>query len=204
MQQWQKLVGGPLMNKLPDRDLVQLAIGGEEMAYTALTNRYRKSLIAYIGKLLSSNKGNEPEVALEPGDICQEAFNKAFLNIRNYNPNYEFSTWLFSIAKNSFIDYMRKRKLTMDAGFGPENETDITNYSTRTDTSPEEKMISTQEYAKLIRHIENLPESYKEIAVMRFIKEFAYQEIANELNLPLNTVKTKVKRAKELLAKNID
>lgn len=192
------------MTKATDRELINAAMAGRQAAYRTLMLRHEKGLRAYIGKLLAAGKTADAEEAVEPEDIYQETLNKAFLNLNSYNPDYEFSTWLYSIAKNRFIDYTRKRKLILDAGFCTTGEKEIAGCSTSTESSPEEKLINDQGYEKLVKHIDNLPELYKEIAVMRFINEFALQEIADKLSMPLNTVKTKVKRAKALLAKTIE
>lgn len=180
------------MNRLTDRELIEMARQGEQKAFTVLTERHGKGLLAYISEHLSGNNAFT-ESAEEPEDICQEAFNKAFTHIDNYDPRYEFSTWLYNIGKNTAIDHARKRKLIIEiADYGnPKN-------------SPEDKMISNQEYSKLLKMIEELDDKYRDIAKMRFIQELAYEEIAQKLDIPLNTIRTRLKRAKEILAKKLD
>lgn len=190
------------MNKLTDRELVLMAKQGRQQAFTILTERYGKGLLAHIAELLSGNN-NMVEMAEGPEDICQEAFHKAFAHIEDYNPQYEFSTWLYNIGKNTAIDYSRKRKIAIEAGLSTDKAAGIANYGNMKN-SPEDKMISLQEYSILIGHIEELDEKYREIAQMRFINEYAYEEIAQKLDIPLNTVRTRLKRAKEILAKKLD
>lgn len=188
------------MNKLTDRDLVILAQQGTQKAFTILTERYGRGLLSYVTEHLS---GKNNEMAEGPEDICQEAFNKAFSHIDEYDPKYEFSTWIYNIGKNTAIDYSRKRKITIEAGLSAENSTGIANYG-NPKNSPEDKMISNQEYSILLKYIEELDSKYRDIAKMRFIQEYAYEEIAQKLNIPLNTVRTRLKRAKEMLAKKLD
>ena len=189
--------------KLPDREIIRLALNGEPLAYSALTERYRNGVISHINELIGTAEG-ENETAEEPEDICQEAFQWAFSRLKDYNPQYEFSTWIYTIAKNIAIDYSRKRKIVLASGMTADKKNERQAKNVAGSTSPEEKMISDQEYSLLIEHIENLPEGYRQIAIMRFIKEYEYQEIAQKLNMPVNSVKTKLRRAKILLSKLIE
>ena len=191
------------MNKLTDRELVCLARQGCQKAFTLLSERYSRGLLAHIAEYLSGNNANSTEMAEEPQDICQEAFHKAFTHINDYNPQYEFSTWLYNIGKNTAIDYSRKRKISIEAGLAAEKSSKISNYG-NLKNSPKDAMISNQEYSILLKQIEKLASRYRDIAKMRFIQEYAYEEIAQKLNIPLNTVRTRLKRAKEILAKNIE
>lgn len=191
------------MHKQPDRELIKLAQQGEQKAFTALMERYGKGLLVHIAEQLSGYDMNGTEMAEEPEDICMEAFHKAFANINNYNPDYEFSTWLYNIGRNTAIDYSRKRRIAMEAGLSSKESPSLANYGSPKN-SPEDKMISNQEYSRLLGYIEELDEKYRSVARMRFINEYAYEEIAQKLNLPLNTVRTRVKRAKEQLAKKVD
>ncbi|MBE6226060.1 MAG: sigma-70 family RNA polymerase sigma factor [Bacteroidales bacterium] len=190
------------MNRLTDRELVVLAQNGEQKAFTLLTERYRRGLLGHIAELLSGN-WSVTEMAEGPEDICQETFKKAFLHIDDYNPKYEFSTWLYNIGRNTAIDYSRKRKIAIEAGLSAEKAVGIINYG-NLKNSPEDNMISSQEYSNLLKAIEELNERYREIAKMRFIQEYAYEEIAQKLDIPLNTVRTRLKRAKDILVKKLD
>lgn len=184
-----------------DRELITMAIRGQQEAYTALVERYSKGLTMYISEFLSGSKSNDNfvEQAEEPKDICQEAFHRAFLKISDYNPQYEFSTWLFNIARNVAIDYMRKRKIPASGKEIDDSNSEVHSTSSGINISPEEEMIVEQEYKRLIELIERLDDKYREVAKLRFINEYAYDEIAKELDLQLNTVRTRIKRAKEQL-----
>ncbi len=191
------------MNKKSDRELVTEALQGSQVAFTQLMERHKSGLLQHICENLAAFKNSGVYRAEEPEDICMEVFQKVFLNIGSYNPNYEFSTWLYNIATNRAIDYHRRRKIVIESGLTSTSEGSLINYGTGDKNSPEDKLISNQEYSLLLKRIEELDEKYREIAKMRFISEYAYDEIAAKLNIPLNTVKTRLKRAKEILAKKM-
>ena len=184
-----------------DAQLVSAALEGDQSAYTLLMERHKDPLRLYVNEFIMHLKNSDGiiELAEEPQDIVQEAFQKAFQALPSYNPQYKFSTWLFNIARNIAIDYGRKRKISIGANITPDNFHSLANIGSGIRNSPEDKMISSQEYRTLIEIISSLDEKYREPAILRFIKEYEYNEIAQELNLELNTVKTRIKRAKELL-----
>lgn len=189
--------------KLTDLEIIDLAIKGKEEAFTILVNRYKQALITYISDFIAMGKVNALcEIAEEPQDICQEALQKAFKNIATYNADYSFSTWLYNIAQNTAIDYYRRRKIDIE----PEalNDNKISAAGNNPKNSPEDSMISNQEYLTLIQHIDNLPDKYRIIARLRFIKEYAIEEISKLVKLPPNTVKTRIKRAKALIYKEYE
>lgn len=184
-----------------DQQLVQDALAGNQAAYTLLVQRHSEPLRHYVNEFLGQLKNSEGiiELAEEPQDIVQEAFQKAFQALPSYNPQYKFSTWLFNIARNIAIDYSRKRKISIGSNLTPDSSHSLANIGSGIRNSPEDKLISSQEYRSLIEMINSLDEKYREPAILRFIKEYEYNEIAQELNLELNTVKTRLKRAKEIL-----
>jgi RNA polymerase sigma-70 factor (ECF subfamily) len=192
------------MDTLTDRELVKRAKEGEQRAFTVLMERYGKGLALHIGEYMANCRSCGMEMAVEAEDICQEAFHKAFAGIRSYNEQYEFSTWLYTIGKNCVIDYTRKRKILVDAGITADVGDSLSNYGGEMENSPEDEMISNQEYSILLKYISELGEKYRSIAMMRFINELAYEEIAQKLDMPLNTVRTRLKRAKEMLVRRVE
>ncbi|MBQ8646206.1 MAG: sigma-70 family RNA polymerase sigma factor [Bacteroidales bacterium] len=194
---------GEFKGDLPDNLLINSALHGDQAAYALLVQRYREGLTLYVNEFVGNLKNAEGiiELAEEPQDIVQEAFHKAFQALETYSPQYRFSTWLFNIARNIAIDYARKRKITIGASLTPDNIHTLANIGSGIRNSPEDKLISSQEYRTLIEMINSLEPKYREPAILRFIKEYEYNEIAQELNLGLNTVKTRLKRAKEILMK---
>lgn len=189
--------------EITDNELIARALSGEQSAYSILMERHRDGLILYVGEFINTLKSQDGtnELAEEPQDIVQVAFHKAFQGLESYDPQYKFTTWLYNIAKNVAIDFSRKRKISIGASITPDNAHNLANIGGGIKNSPEDKMISTQEYDSLIAKIESLEEKYRLPAKLCFIKEYAYNEIAQELNLELNTVKTRIRRARELLQK---
>ena len=173
-----------------EHELIQRALSGKQEAYTQIVNQYRKSVLSYISTIVSNPEDAE--------DICQETFHKCFRYLEAYNFKYAFSTWLYTIAQNTAIDFHKKRKIPQvtSSSIGQESTTpDIES----TVPSPEENMINDQAIENLIKSIQNLDPKYRKISELRFIHEYPLEEIAKELNIPLNTVKTRVSRAKKLL-----
>ena len=176
-----------------ENQLITRAINGDEEAFRLLSERYRTPLINYIMTIIPSMEDAE--------DISQDTFNKAFNSIGSFDNRYAFSTWLFNIAKNRTIDVLRHKQLnpiSIQNREGVEMEFD-SNIS-----SPEEEMITNQGIDVIINMIQNLPNEYREVAELRFIKDYPYEKIAKELNLPIGTVKTRINRARKQLHTLLD
>ncbi len=185
--------GSKHIKKISDKSLVEQALLKKEEAYSAIVSRYQERVTRFILLLVSNND--------DAKDISQETFEKAFGMLHSYDSQYAFSTWLFTISKNCCIDFLRKQRLNVRSIETMTNSDDPGGRSSSV-PSPEEHYIFEQEMDKLKRQIENLPELYREVAEFRFLHEYAYEEIAKELNLPLGTIKTRIRRAKEHLIKN--
>jgi len=175
-----------------DLRLVKLAVDGDEKAFAELMNRYRDSIYYMLLKMV-----NNPSDA---DDLTIEAFGKAFKNIHLYTPNYAFSTWLFRIATNNCIDFIRKKKSAPTAIEQQQDEQDDPAAHLQSDMpGPEEEMMQQQKIKHLSHVVSQLKPKYRRLIELRYYKEYSYEEIANELKLPLGTVKAQIFRAKELL-----
>ena len=175
-----------------DYKLVKLAIGGDEKAYAELLDRYRDAIYYMLLKMVNNRSDAE--------DLTIEAFGKAFKNIAQYTPNYAFSTWLFKIATNNCIDFIRKKKANVISLDQTSDEQENITTPLQSDTpDPEEDMIKSQRMALTRSVVEKLKPRYKTLVELRYFKEYSYEEIANELNLPIGTVKAQLFRARELL-----
>lgn len=131
-------------------------------------------------------------------DITIQTFSKAFDKIKTFKDQYKFKTWLITISKNIHIDLIRKEKKNIST------DDDDTIYQVLDESpSPADKIITEQNLAKLLRDIKKLKPHYQEVINLRYFQELSYQEIANELNEPMNNVKVKLLRAKKLLAEII-
>lgn len=177
-----------------DFDLVQEARLGNQKAYADLMGYYKDSIYFMLLKMVNNKSDAE--------DLTIEAFGKAFKNLDKYTPNFAFSTWLFKIATNNCIDYLRKKRMTqrhvsIDKSDDDENEVPITLVSGG--PNPEEKLIGKQKERIIKEIINKLNPRYRELIEMRYFDQLSYQEIAEELNLPIGTVKARLFRARELL-----
>ena len=189
--------GSKLIN-LPDADLVKLAVDQNQAAYIVLYTRYNAGVKSHISRYVSQKEDIE--------DICLESFQKAFGQIGSYNPEYKFSTWLYRIARNTAFDHLSKHdreKSNMPTTSINEDIAELKELPA-TMHNPEEDIINQQEYDKWLTNIEKLKEDYKVVAKMNLIDNFGYKEIADALDMPINTVKTKIRRAKAQLLKMMD
>ncbi len=172
--------------------LVQLATRGDQKAYADLMGRYRDAIYYMLLKMVNNSSDAE--------DLTIEAFGKAFKNIQQYTPNYAFSTWLFKIATNNCIDFIRKKKATtisLDQNDHDEDKAPTDIMAPVLD--PEETMIKGQKQKMMREIVSKLKPRYRKLIELRYFKEFSYEEIADELELPIGTVKAQLFRARELL-----
>jgi len=178
--------------------LVEAALSGEEKAFAKLMSRYKDAIYFMLLKMV--NNKNDAE------DLTLEAFGKAFKNLHQYSPNYAFSTWLFKIATNNCIDFLRKRRgVYISIENNQENGDNDSPIKLRsTEPNPEEKLIRIQKAFLMRKIVHRLKPRYRILVELRYFSEYSYEEIAKELNLPLGTVKAQLFRAREMLFKLIE
>ncbi|HEY0896876.1 MAG TPA: sigma-70 family RNA polymerase sigma factor [Sphingobacteriaceae bacterium] len=181
-------------NAKNDFQLVERAKEGDQRAYAELMQRYKDSIYFMTLKMI-----NNKEDAM---DLTVETFGKAFENLERYKPDFAFSTWLFRIATNNSIDFIRKKRLSvisMDSMV--DDEGDDRPLQIKSDTlNPEESSIKKQQSRELKDIVDKLPARYKTLIVLRYFDELSYEEIAQQLDLPLGTVKAQLFRARDLLS----
>lgn len=178
-----------------DYVLVQLAMQGNQKAFAQLMSRYRQSVFHAILKMVNNREDAE--------DLTLEAFGKAFNKLGSYTPNFAFSTWLFKIAVNNCIDYMRKKRLhtlSLDEPIEAGSKQDFSELARSTTRDPEAEMIREQRVEVLRNLINGLNDKYRLMVELRYYEQLSYEEIASELAIPLGTVKAQLFRAKELLS----
>lgn len=181
-------------SSLEDDQLVKRAISGDQDAFKELMNKYQKPLYFHIVKMVKNNEQIE--------DIIQESFVKAFSNLNSYNTNYAFSTWLYRITTNHTIDHLRKKKLQTTSINEPIRSKDGEMQFQIVGNAETDRQIIRKERKKIVSDaIQNLPEKYREVIEMRHLEEMSYQEISEQLDLPLGTVKAHIFRAREMLYK---
>jgi RNA polymerase sigma-70 factor (ECF subfamily) len=182
-------------SSIEDDKLVAKAVQGQEDSYKKLVDKYNSPIYFHIRKMIKEQELVE--------DLVQEVFIKAFKNLATYSNQYAFSTWLYRIATNHTIDYLRKKKLPTFSISDPiktkdgEVEVQLPDTSFATDAP----IIKHERKAIVQEAIANLPEKYRKVIRMRHMDELSYDEIADELNIPLGTVKAHIFRARELLYK---
>ena len=177
-----------------DRTLVTMVIEGDSSAFDTLFARHSEMIHSTLLKL-TVNSGSNVE------DLMQEAFMKAYLKIGQYNPKFDFGAWIYTIARNTFVDFSRSRKSN---ALNPQNLPLESGNSTQTSPpTPEEYIINAQQGAQIERYISMLPEDYRQLFELRFIDEYSYEEIAEKLEMKLGTVKTRIFRVRNMMCRLI-
>ncbi|HUH73473.1 MAG TPA: sigma-70 family RNA polymerase sigma factor [Chitinophagales bacterium] len=184
-----------MKTKATDLELISLAIDNDQKAYAELLERYRRAVYFLILKIVKNAEDVE--------DLTYVTFTKAFKNLHRYEPTHGFSTWLFKIASNSAIDFLRKKRIdtvgiSMGGDFEP-GEVVLDNKVVAYTLNPEDKFIKDQRM-EIVQHVvRHLDVDFEKVIRLRFFEEYSYDEIATELNLPLGTVKVQIHRAKKIL-----
>jgi RNA polymerase sigma factor (sigma-70 family) len=175
--------------------LVERAIHqNDQKAYAELMKRYRKSVFHLVLKMVHNSD--------EAEDLTIEAFAKAFKGLQKFNPEYTFSTWLFRIATNNCIDYIRKKRVQTTSIDNPmkDSDGDEMSFDIKDNAlNPEDANIRQQKIELMRTIVTMLPSKYQVLIRMRYFQELSYEEIAQNMDFPLGTVKAQLHRAKELL-----
>ena len=189
---------GSKLTNMQDSELVRLALEQNQAAFIVLYTRYNIGVKSHISRYVSQKEDIE--------DIALESFQKAFSQISTYNDEYKFSTWLYRIARNTAFDHMSRHDRERNNLPTTSINEDIAELKELPATmhNPEEDIINQQEYDKWLTNIEKLKDDYRVVAKMNLIENFGYKEISEALELPLNTVKTKIRRAKVQLLKMME
>jgi RNA polymerase sigma factor (sigma-70 family) len=180
-------------NAKNDFKLVSRAREGDQKAYADLMHRYKDSIYFMALKMV-----NNKEDAM---DLTVETFAKAFEKLDKYQPEFAFSTWLFRVGTNNCIDFIRKKKLNTTSMSGMiDDDGDERPLQIKSDTlNPEEASMKKEQSQTLKVLIDSLPARYRNLIVLRYFDELSYEEIAEQLDLPLGTVKAQLFRARYLL-----
>ena len=173
-----------------DNELLTAAKNGDQKAYTALMEKYKKSIYHMILKIVKSPEDAE--------DLMIETFAKAFDRLEQYSTDFAFSTWLYKITSNTCIDFLRKKSIEK---VSLENQGkiifDSLNFSTS--TNPETDLIKSQRIDKLQHAVNSMDEIFSRVIALRYFKEYSYEEISEELRIPVGTIKVQLHRAKKIL-----
>ena len=180
-----------------DREIVREVLNGKKELFALLVHRYEDKIFNYIYYLVKQKQ--------EAEDLAQTTFVKAFFALRQYNHAYEFSTWIYSIARNVCLDYFRKRKkeeadVSLHIVVGDDGDTEMGELMEE-DHSPDplKTVLNDELREKIEKAIASLPLKLREIVVLRHLEDCSYEEIAQIMNLPVGTVKSYLHRARKKL-----
>ncbi len=181
---------------LKDFRLIDLAVNqNDEQAYAMLLESYNRPVYHMVLKMVRNVDDAE--------DLTMEAFAKAFKNLHKFKKDYTFSTWLFRIATNNAIDFIRKKKLdttSLSSSYTDDNGTNVGIDVPDKELNPQEMAIKAQKIELIQLFVTKLPAKYQRLVRLRYFDELSYDEIAKELGSPLGTVKAQLHRARELLS----
>lgn len=179
-----------------DYNLIRAALEKDDQkAYAELMERYRDSVYFMLLKMVNNKDDAE--------DLTIEAFGKAFKRLSQYTPTYAFSTWLFKIASNNCIDFIRRKKMvvfSIDKKFENDEGGELSMDIKADGLNPEEHMVKKQKVKHMHDIVDKLKPRYRVLVELRYFEELSYEEIAEKLDLPLGTVKAQLFRAREFLA----
>lgn len=184
-------------SRAEDSRLIEDALRGDNRAYQRLMDKYHDAIYNFIYRMIHDREQVE--------DLTQEAFIKAFASLKSFNEEFAFSTWLYKIATNNSIDYIRKKKLQMYSIDKPiESKDSDFAFELPDETAEADKRLISGQRAELVREaINQLPEKYRQVIMLRHAEERSYEEIAKMLKLPIGTVKAHIFRARELLYRQL-
>lgn len=187
----------PSASSEQDRAFVTDALGGNQEAYQQLMQKYSEPIRRHVSRMVRDRAMVD--------DLVQESFIKAFTSLSSYSSDYAFSTWLYKIATNHTIDYLRKKKLsTFSIDQPPPGSDDARTYELPDTTYRPDRHVMADQRRELIQEaIDALPPKYHRVIVLRHQEELSYDEIATELDLPLGTVKAHIFRARALLYRHL-
>jgi len=187
-------------NKLSDKGkrdliLVERALNGDQVAYASLMDMYRESIYFMMLKMVRKED--------DADDLTIEAFGKAFNRLHQYSPSYAFSTWLFKIASNNCIDFIRKKRIkvtSMDSAYTNSDGESVSIDVESSEKDPEEVAIHLEKVKTMRDVVKTLKPRYRDLIEKRYFQELSYEEIAQDMDLPLGTVKAQLFRARAFLA----
>lgn len=184
-----------IVSQKEDLRLINKALRGDQAAYQRLVNKYKPTITFVLYRIVQDKDDVE--------DIVQEVFINTFRALNSFKKEYSFFSWIYKIALNKGIDYLRKKKLKTFSIDKPISSKDGEfQYEVPDSTyEPDKHIIASEKSALIQAAIDKLPPKYKRVIIMRHMEEKDYSEIAEELKLPIGTVKVHIFRARELLNK---
>src|SRR6201989_34183 len=178
---------------LADTELVVRALSGREDGFEELVRRYQRPIVAYVYRMVG-----DYDAAL---DLAQEVFIKVYNSLGRYRPEFKFSTWIYRIAHNASIDYLRRAGNTRTEDMEIEGESGSTFEKPIASKAltPEQETERGERRAEIEEVVRQLAPAYRELIVLRHSHDLSYDEIAEVTGLPLGTVKNRIFRAREAM-----
>ncbi|MBI3219424.1 MAG: sigma-70 family RNA polymerase sigma factor [Bacteroidetes bacterium] len=180
---------------LEDFRLIDMAVAGDDKAYAKLLQRYKRPVYHVILKMVRNVDDAE--------DLMMESFSKAFRSLHRFKKDFTFSTWLFRIATNNTIDFIRKKKLntlSIENTYTDDDGASVSiDIEDKGNLDPQEETIRMQKEEIMQVFVNMLPPKYQKLVRLRYFHELSYEEIAAEIEAPLGTVKAQLHRARELM-----
>lgn len=180
-----------------DRAIVEAVLQGQQYRFAELVERYQAQIVNYVCRILGRYE--------DAVDLSQDIFLKAYTGLASYQPRYPFAAWLFRVARNAAIDELRRRRVGMvslDAPLEFEDGTAAREIAAD-GPGPEALLLDSEFQGRVFAAVQSLPEKYREPIMLRHAGELSYEEIAEALELPIGTVKTRIFRAREALRKEL-
>ena len=171
---------------MDEKDIIERAIAGDQMAYRMLYQIHERAVRGRVSGYF--------QWKADVDDVVTESFQKAFQALRSFDRSREFRPWLLTIATRTALDHISSIKREEDKKEGQEEGPQLTDYT------PEEEIINDEVHQRLMGFIEELPSLYKDVMIKYMIEELEYEEIARQLDLELNTVRTRIRRGKQHLS----
>ena len=174
--------------------IIRATVEKDQQAFSELMDKYKDPIYFMLLKMVNNNDDAE--------DLTLEAFGKAFNRLNQYTPNFAFSTWLFKIATNNCIDFLRKKKKNVMSIDNRVSNKDGEEYMFEIKSegmTPEQIAMNDQKIQLMRQYVKKLKPRYQTLVEMRYFKELSYDEISEEMKLPLGTVKAQLFRAREFL-----
>ena len=182
------------MDAAAEQRVIEAVLDGDIDRFEDLVRRYQKPIINFIFRMV----GNYEDAA----ELSQDVFIKSYSSLASYDPSYRFSTWLFRIATNRAIDFLRKKRVPVVSMEGPDEE--YTPQYPADDASPLDELEDDRVRGLLADAIQQLPSDYREVIVLYHVNEVSYEQIATITGLPLGTVKNRIFRARQMMRRILE
>jgi RNA polymerase sigma-70 factor (ECF subfamily) len=179
-----------------DAELIQRALGGDQVAYRQLLEKYRRQVLGLVWRMVSNRD--------EAEDLAQEAFVRAFRSLHTFDVTRSFPAWLFRITTNLCVDHYRRKKLDTVSLVIESDGEERTRELESPESAPDEEYADKSESERLDRMVKALPAAYRIVILLRHQSDMSYEEIAEALNLPIGTVKARIHRAHKMLREKIE